>query len=156
MPLGNLITLVRGRRPTGSGRPSLRLPELAKFGSVGALAYVVDLGVFNLFRVLVGTSPIIAKVISVAVATLVAWLGNRYWTFSTRRTATGGKEFIQFATINVFGLLIGVACLWVSHYLLGFTGVLADNISANIIGLGLGTLFRYFGYRRWVFTGKAG
>jgi len=131
-----------------------RLPELAKFGSVGLVAYVVDLGVFNLFRVIVGTSPIIAKVISVAVATIVAWLGNRYWTFSTRRTDTSGKELLEFASINVIGLLIGIACLWISHYLLGFTSVLADNISGNIIGLGLGTLFRYFGYQKWVFTGN--
>jgi len=142
--LGKIVNALRGR-----------LPELAKFGSVGALAYVVDLGVFNLFRVLVGTSPIIAKTISVAVATIVAWLGNRYWTFSTRRTTTSGKELIQFGLVNVLGLLIVVACLWVSHYLLGFTSVLADNVSANIIGLGLGTLFRYLGYQRWVFTGKA-
>lgn len=144
MLLGKIVNALRGR-----------LPELAKFGSVGALAYVVDLGVFNLFRVLVGTSPIIAKTISVAVATIVAWLGNRYWTFSTRRTTTSGKELIQFGLVNVLGLLIVVACLWVSHYLLGFTSVLADNVSANIIGLGLGTLFRYLGYQRWVFTGKA-
>ena len=144
MLLGKIVNALRGR-----------LPELAKFGSVGALAYVVDLGVFNLFRVLVGTSPIIAKTISVAVATIVARLGNRYWTFSTRRTTTSGKELIQFGLVNVLGLLIVVACLWVSHYLLGFTSVLADNVSANIIGLGLGTLFRYLGYQRWVFTGKA-
>jgi putative flippase GtrA len=49
------------------------------------------------------------------------------------------------------GLLISVACLWFSHYALGFTSLLADNISANFVGLGLGTLFRFWSYRKWVF-----
>ena len=134
-------------------RLSGRIGELFKFGSVGLVAYVVDLSVFNLFRVLLGISPIWAKVISVTVATVVAWLGNRNWTFAARKTANVPGEFAWFAVINVVGLLIGVACLWISHYLLGFTSALADNISGNVIGLVLGTLFRYVAYRRWVFTG---
>ncbi|MSW42688.1 MAG: GtrA family protein, partial [Actinobacteria bacterium] len=31
------------------------------------------------------------------------------------------------------------------------TSPLADNVSANVIGLGLGTIFRFWSYRRWVF-----
>jgi putative flippase GtrA len=34
---------------------------------------------------------------------------------------------------------------------LGFQSALADNISANIIGLVLGTIFRFWGYHNWVF-----
>jgi len=131
----------------------LRFQELAKFGSVGAIAYVVDLGIFNLIRIGFDASPILAKVISVAIATLVAWVGNRIWTFKDRRTASRSRELGGFALVNVGGLLIGVLCLWISHYVLGFTSPLADNISGNVIGLGLGTLFRYVAYRRWVFTG---
>jgi len=130
-----------------------RFQELAKFGSVGAVAYVVDLGIFNLFRIGLNTSPITAKIISVAVATIVAWIGNRIWTFRDRRTASRSREFGGFALVNIGGLIIGVLCLWISHYVLGFTSPLADNISGNIIGLGLGTLFRYIAYRKWVFTG---
>jgi hypothetical protein len=44
----------------------------------------------------------------------------------------------------------------VSHYALGFTSVLADNISGNVIGLGLGTLFRFTFYRLWVFAPHRG
>ena len=47
---------------------------------------------------------------------------------------------------------IGLGCLWVSHYGMGFTSVLADNISANVVGLGLGAVFRFSLYRYWVFS----
>jgi hypothetical protein len=44
----------------------------------------------------------------------------------------------------------------VSHYLLGFTDPVADNIATNVIGLGLGTLFRFTLYRTWVFAPHRG
>jgi hypothetical protein len=48
-------------------------------------------------------------------------------------------------------MLIAWACLAISHYLLGLTGPLADNISANGFGLVLGTVFRFWSYRKFVF-----
>ena len=57
----------------------------------------------------------------------------------------------MFFGLNGVAMLIAVGCLWFSHYVLGFTSALADNISANVIGLGLGTLFRFWSYRKWVF-----
>jgi putative flippase GtrA len=133
-----------------------RLGELARFGSVGALAYVVDVGLMNLLRFgpgeILGAKPLTAKVVSVAVATMVAWLGNRYWTFSDRRCSSRGRELAGFAVVNVGGLVMAVSCLWFSHYVLGLTSPLADNISANLVGLVLGTAFRYLAYRRFVFN----
>jgi putative flippase GtrA len=130
--------------------------ELLKFGAVGAIAFVVDIGVFNLLRndiiVDLGHKPLTAKTISVFVATIVAWVGNRYWTFRRRRRASRQREFALFALMNVGGLGIALACLGLSHYVLGLTSALADNIAGNVIGLGLGTLFRFWAYRRLVFT----
>ena len=133
--------------------------ELARFGSVGAVAYVVDLGLFNLLRFgpgeILEAKPLTAKIASVTVATLVAWLGNRYWTFAARRTPSRGRELAGFVVVNLGGLVIGVGCLAFSHYVLGLTSPLADNVSANGVGLVLGTAFRYVFYRRLVFTGGA-
>lgn len=134
-----------------------RLAELVRFGFVGALAFVVDAGLFNLLRFgpgeLLGHKPLTAKVVSVAVATVVAWLGNRYWTFAERRTPNRARELVAYAVANVVGMAIAVGCLAVSHYVLGLTSALADNIAANGVGLVLGTVFRYLAYRTFVFTG---
>mgnify|MGYP001059945555 CR=1 FL=1 len=135
-----------------------RFWELVRFGSVGTLAFVVDAGLFNLLRFgpgeILGHKPLTAKVLSVAAATVVAWLGNRYWTFASRRTARRAREFLGFAIANVVGMVIAVGCLAISHYVLGLTSPLADNIAANVVGLGLGTIFRYLAYRSFVFTGR--
>ncbi len=145
------------RASSRSNRWLTQIFELARFGTVGAFAYVIDVGLFNLLRFgpgeLLGEKPLTAKVVSAAVATLVAWLGNRYWTFADKRTASQWRELVGFAVVNIGGMVIAVLCLWFSHYVLNFTSAVADNIAANVVGLALGTAFRYFAYRTWVFTG---
>jgi putative flippase GtrA len=132
------------------------LQQIAKFGIVGLIALVVDVGLFNILRYAGGEGPLYdkpltAKIISVIVATTVAYIGNRIWTFSDRGRTGVAREYLLFFVLNGVALLITLSCLWFSHYALGLTSPLADNISANIIGLGLGTLFRFWSYRKWVF-----
>lgn len=132
--------------------------EVAKFGIVGLSALVVDIGLFNLLRFYgpdgqgpMYDRPISSKIISVAVATSLAYLGNRYWTFRDRGRSSMGREYIMFFGLNAIAMLIAVGCLWFSHYVMGWTSALADNISANVVGLGLGTMFRFWSYRKFVF-----
>lgn len=132
------------------------LHQIAKFGVVGLVALVVDVGLFNLLRFAGGEGPLYdkpltAKVISVIVATTVAYIGNRIWTFSDRGRTSYLREYVLFFVLNGIALGITLSCLWFSHYALGLTSPLADNISANVIGLGMGTLFRFWSYRKWVF-----
>lgn len=130
--------------------------EIVKFGIVGLVAYVVDIGTFNLLQYVGGEGPlygkpITAKVISVAIATTVAYFGNRFWTWRHRGRTNMGREYLLFFVFNGIAMLIAVGCLAFSHYLLGLDSPLADNISANVVGLILGTLFRFWSYRTFVF-----
>ena len=56
--------------------------------------------------------------------------------------------------MSLIGAGIALGCLWVSHYGLGFTSVLDDNVATNVVGLALGTAFRFALYRFWVFSGR--
>jgi putative flippase GtrA len=161
------VTAAQGRTTEGSlfarahASVDVLYREVIKFGAVGAVAFIVDIGVFNLLRTgIIGgehglaEKPLTAKTISVFAATIVAWLGNRYWTFRRRRRASLRREFVLFGLMNVGGLVISLACLAFSHYVLQLTSALADNIAGNVIGLGLGTLFRFWAYRQLVFTAE--
>lgn len=131
--------------------------QLTRFGVVGLIGFVVDVGVFNLLRATVLANetlhegPILAKVISTSLAIAANYLGNRYWTFGATKRNEVVREGVEFVLVSLGGMAITLGCLWVSHYALGYTSQLADNISGNVIGLGLGTLFRFAFYRYWVF-----
>jgi putative flippase GtrA len=133
------------------------LGQLARFGAVGLVGLVVDVSIFNLLRATlfepttIHEGPLIAKVISTSLAIAANWIGNRYWTFGATRRSQVVHEAVEFVLVSVGGMAITLACLWLSHYVLGFTSLLADNLAGNVVGLGLGTVFRFAFYRYWVF-----
>lgn len=129
--------------------------ELMRFGSVGALAYIVNLGLFNLlvhFPISpLDDRPVTGSLLAGIVSILVAYFGNRFWTWKDRPRRAMSREIALFFIINGIGILMSATVLFVSRYILGFQSALADNIAANVIGIGLGTLFRFWSYRVWVF-----
>ena len=132
--------------------------QLGRFGVVGALAYVVDVGSFNLLSYGAGgvggwleDAPLTAKCLSVCLATLVAWAGNRWWTFRDRRRSALLPELGLFVAMNGAALAISLLCLGFTVHVLGLTGPVAANTSANVVGVALGTAFRFYAYRTWVF-----
>ncbi|WP_431246813.1 GtrA family protein [Leifsonia xyli] len=133
------------------------LPQLIKFGAVGAVGFAVNLVVFNamLLIVLRGVphATIYSTVIATVIAILTNWIGNRYWAFSGQRQHNAAREGVEFFAVSLAtGTGIPLVCIWVSHYLLGMQSPVADNISANIVGLAVGMLFRFAFYRWWVFS----
>jgi putative flippase GtrA len=159
-PESNSILLADERREptmthTWRGRLRSLVADAWKFGAIGLACFVIDVLVFNLLRTGAGWGPIESKLLSAVVSTIVAWLANRHWTFRRGKRENFATEFVEFMIIAGIGAAIGAGCLWISHYVLGFQTIVADNISGNVIGLALATTFRFFLYRHWVFdTGR--
>jgi putative flippase GtrA len=141
-------------------RPSTRVRtllshELVTFLVVGGTGYVIDVVAFNLLlssHTLAGRDPSLARVIAMCVAMVVTYAGNRFWTWRDASRHNRRREVALFVLFNLVGLGISVLTLVISHDLLGLTSRLADNISANGVGLVLGTAFRFWSYRRFVFA----
>jgi len=126
--------------------------ELTKFGTVGFISLGVDLLVFNLVLSILPDKPLTAKVCSTVVSATNAFVLNRLWSFKHRARTNLRREYSLFAVLNAVGLGISLLCLSISHYVLGFESRLADNIAANGVGLVLGTAFRFWSYRRFVWA----
>lgn len=127
--------------------------EVAKFGVVGAAAFVVDSGIFLwLMHGPMEGSNVKSKVVASAVATVFSYIANRFWTFRHRRQSNLMREFVLFAVMNVIGMGIAAACVFVAQYGLGVTSTTGIFIAGSVVGLILGTIFRFFAYRFWVFT----
>lgn len=132
--------------------------EFLKYLSVGAIAYILDVLVFNglsLLRIngVFEIGPYSAKIASVSVGMIFSYFVNGSWTFRHRvGTPQGIGRFLKFVIVNLIGLALAVLPLYVSRELLGLDSLLADNVSANIIGAGLGFVFRFLANRQWVFT----
>jgi putative flippase GtrA len=134
----------------GSTRMSI-VQRLGSFTIVGLVAFVMDFCLFNILSSGLGADPVAAKVFSVTAATAVSWAGSRYVTFRELGGRSTRAETSLFAITNLVGLGLAAGCLYISHYMLGFTSVFADNVSGNVFGVLLGNVLRYFSYRYVVF-----
>jgi putative flippase GtrA len=128
--------------------------EVTTFLAVGGAGYIVDVTSFNVLRsqpLLSTIDPSYARIVALASAMVVTYLGNRLLTWRDQATGDRHREVSLFIVFNLVGLCFSVAALVISHDMLGLTSALADNISANVVGLALGTVFRYWSYKRFVF-----
>ncbi len=124
------------------------LKEVTAFGAIGLVCLVIDLGLFN------ALSPIgalKAKCISTIVATTVAYLGNRHLSFSHRARTSLARETSYFFGINLITLVVSELILALFAYPLNQR---SDHIVMNLVNLatiGIGTVFRFWSYKRFVF-----
>ncbi|HEX6871995.1 MAG TPA: GtrA family protein [Micromonosporaceae bacterium] len=125
--------------------------ELAKFGTIGLINVFVNMGVSNLLwlTVLRG-GELKAKAVAAIVATTCAYFMNRHWTYRDRPKSTLRREYSLFFFFNAVGMLIEISTVGIAKYGLHQTHVLALNFSM-VVGIGLGTLFRFWAYRTHVF-----
>lgn len=134
--------------------------ELLQFAAVGGAGFLLDVGLFNLLSLTVLSAhvvhggPLYAKAISTTVAIAANWIGNRWLTFRDSRRTDVLREAVEFGLVSIVGSLIAVACLGLSHYGMHLTTSLDDNVSANVIGLVLGSAFRFVAYRYWVYGAR--
>jgi putative flippase GtrA len=126
--------------------------EVTKFGVVGILAFLITLIGANALRSWAHLGPLTAPTLSTIVATIFAYLGNKYWTFRHRQENQTHREIALFIILNAIGLGIQDAVVAAFHYGLGLTHNLWYNASL-VLGVGVATVFRLYSYRRWVFTG---
>src|SRR3954451_4247397 len=139
------------------------LAEGAKFLTVGGVATLIAFVIFNgLVHGYLGgpgpmhDDPLLAFVFANTVGMVVSYRGSRSWAFRHRSAVGVAGGRLMFFAINTASMVIPLACLSFTRYVLKLSDPLADNISANVVGLGLGTLARFWALRRFIFLSPAG
>lgn len=125
--------------------------EALKFGTVGGINFVINFAVFNaLILTVFPQGQLKANVIATVVATTASYLMNRHWTYRDRPKSAMHREYALFFLFNGVGLAIELGVLGIAKYGLGLTGILALN-AFKLLAISLGTLFRFWAYRTFVF-----
>jgi len=155
-----VLDSVVSRLPRPIREPLYKHKELVKFTVVGGTTFVIDTAIFLVLKhSVLETKPIVSKVISTMVATIVSYILNREWSFRTRGGRVRHHEAALFFVISGIGIAVTAAPLGVSRYLFdlttphvsAFTQEVADFVSAQIIGTLLAMIFRWWAFRRFVF-----
>ena len=119
----------KGEAPASASKPpapqglaeTLRawIKEFIQFGLVGATAFVIDMGLFNLLQhgplgVLAGHANT-ANAVAASIATIYSWIMNRVWTYRGRTQENAGREAFLFFFANLCGIGITQFCLLIQR-----------------------------------------
>jgi putative flippase GtrA len=126
-----------------------KLPRPLRFLAVGGLGLLTDITVFTLI-LMHWPHPLLARLLSLAVAALVTWRLNRALTFD-RSGHRQSHEALRYAAVTasaqgtsyaVFALLTFTVFAWLPQ-------------AALLIGAAAGTLISYNGHRLFAFAPRA-
>ena len=79
--------------------------QLLKFGTIGAAAAAVHMGVVALL-VPLGLQPLLANIIGFVSAFNVSYIGHRFWTFNNHSTLTHHRSITRFWGVAVTSFAI--------------------------------------------------
>lgn len=134
--------------------------ELIKFALVGATTFVIDSAIFYTLKLtILEPKPVTAKIIAGIVAVIASYILNREWSFKDRGGRERHHEALLFFGVSGVGVMLAMAPLYFSSYVLGLrvpevsltVENIADFVSAYVIGNLLQMAFRFWAFRRWVF-----
>lgn len=132
--------------------------QFGKFAAIGFTNFAVDVGVLNLLIAHTGYSSgtyfSVFKTISFLVALVNSYPLNKYWAFGASQSQGGKIEFLKFASVAVFSILVnvGAASLVVNSIDLrfGFSPAIWANVGA-ILGSASALIFSFIGFKLLVF-----
>jgi putative flippase GtrA len=123
------------RAKPGAGAAFLR------FGLVGAVGTLVNLGVLHLLHNELGLPFTRSSAVATEVAILTNYLGNELWTFHLRRLSL--RRLAQFNVGALVGLFVTVTTATIAKEFI-------PPLAAQLLGIGLGSGFNFAVNFGWI------
>ncbi|MDT0201915.1 GtrA family protein [Nocardioides sp. AE5] len=138
------------------------IDETLRFLAVGGVATLVAFVIFNVlshgFYVFddppLHGHPTLSYVIANSIGMVISYRGTKMWAFKHRETALADGGLTAYVAINLATMTLPIGCLWISRNILDLDSAYSDNIAANVVGLGLGTIARFYLFRQVIFSQK--
>jgi putative flippase GtrA len=135
-----------------------------KFLAVGVVGATVDFGIENLLHRLFGLPYVWSGAISFICAVLSNFFWNRIWTYPDSRSKPLIQQLIQFAFVNVIGLVIRIPILRFvepemtrlfhllpNRYLFLPADAMGENVTLAI-AVGIVLFWNFFVNRYWTYS----
>ena len=124
----------------------------ACFSVIGGLGFLVDAGVLQLLIAMTNLGPLLARIGSFAIAVLVTFALNRYWTFFGSHRRPWGEAFLSYLTVQGVGFAANLAVY--SFMILVLPQPLGEPIVALATASAFALILNYVGARDFVFAAQ--
>jgi putative flippase GtrA len=136
---------------------TINMKQEAQYASayliIGLMAMAIDLGLYFLLYIKFGVNPILATIVSVAVAILFGFVGNQKYNFKVKNNVI--KRFISYASINSIGMVLSIIFIYIFNSILGFNAGIVKVLSLGVI-VSMQYLFnRFISFNKKTFISKS-
>lgn len=139
-------------------KPNAELSKMLRFMTVGLSGTILDFAVLTVLKEVFIFPTLIANTLSFSAGLLNNFTWNRLWTFSDVQRGNLMRQFLQFASISMVGLLLNN---WIMlqleaplDELLGLDGY--GYLPAKVIATGIVFIWNYNANRHWTFKSETG
>ena len=125
-------------------------PEAIAFGIIGAGNTLLYMAITY---VLLDIGAVKASVVATVITCTLAYFANRYWTYRNHTRTALRREYTLFFGFNLIGMVIQSGAIAIGKYGFGLTEE-HDKIAfmaVTVVGIAIGTIFRFWAYRTFVF-----
>lgn len=155
----SFIDGLMARTPAPIRGLAMKHHELIKFAIIGGSMMLFDMAIFySLSLTILENKPVVAKIISGVLATIVSYILNREWAFKNRGGRETHHEALLFFAISGVGVILQAAPLFVANNIFDIRSsvdvtklVVIDFVLGYIIGNLLQMAFRFWALRRFAF-----
>lgn len=88
------------------------MEQIVKFGIVGVLATLIDMGVLMFLREAFGLDDLVAAPISFTISVIFNYICSMKYVFERRDDMSRQREFIIFVILSIIGLGINQLVMW--------------------------------------------
>ena len=128
--------------------------QVVKHVTVGAVATLLDLGIFELLVAILGVNALLVKGFSFICSTLVKYGGNKYWAFQKPEHDGLSKEIIQFLIITIVGLGIDLTSFYYATKIPWGSPIFGPHLwqaTSVLIAAAVAAVWNFTGYKFLVF-----
>ncbi|AXN30961.1 GtrA family protein [Vibrio coralliilyticus] len=123
--------------------------KLWRFALVGGVGFIADASLFALLFYGMGLPILDSRIVAFLFAATVTWLGNRIFTFASRRPSGKFLQWIKFMGCATFSAVPNFGVFKLTTYFWGSEGMLA--MFAMALGVLAGMLSNFLLSHWWVF-----
>lgn len=123
----------------------LYMKRFIKYAAVGVFGVFIDICFLYLFVDVFGIPVVRASMISFAIASIINYYLNKFWTFDFPRTISK-KRFLRFVMIAIIGLWINSFVMYFWVHEIGIWYMYAKILASCTV-----FFWNYLGNRFWTF-----
>ena len=129
------------------------LAQIAKFGVVGVIAFVIDYGLLALLTEVFGVNYLVSATISFTASVVFNYVASMHYVFTRRDDISRRREFTIFVILSAIGLVINEIIMVIGVNVLGDSALMVTI--TKLVATAIVMVWNFVSRKKWLDAGDS-